>query len=142
RTHPISGEPDFHAAIDISGNNVNHPIYATQTGTVIANYWNDSTGWTVRIQHSGDKYFSQYLHLDSQSPLNVGSVVNKGQQIGVMGTTGDSTGIHLDFAIAENNHSWFREIGTIDPEVYLQMSFGGGDESSNKKRRMTSLIHM
>jgi murein DD-endopeptidase MepM/ murein hydrolase activator NlpD len=144
RTHPITGEQDFHAAIDIGGNGVNHPVYATQTGEIIQNYDGGGGGWTVRIKHSGDSYYSQYLHLAVQSPLPVGTKVVKGQEIATMGTTGASTGIHLDFAVAINNSSWFGETGTIDPEIYLQMSFGGGDEgdggSTDTKKTVTTLL--
>lgn len=126
RYHPITGEYTFHAGIDISGEGVEHPIYATQTGVVIENTWNDISGWRVRIKHTGDPYYSQYLHLAVQSPIPVGTTVTKGQVIGTMGSTGGSTGIHLDFAISING-TFFTEEDTIDPEVYLQMSFGGGD---------------
>jgi len=121
RIHPVTGEPDFHAGIDIGGNGINHPIYATQSGSVIENRWSDTGGWLVRIQHTADPYFSQYLHLMIQSPIPVGTLVERGQQIGIMGTTGTSTGIHLDFAIATSVDGFFTETGTIDPEIYLQM---------------------
>lgn len=127
RTHPISGERDFHPAIDIGGNNQNHPIFATQSGEVITNMWNPISGWYLRIRHSGDPYFSQYLHLASRSPISTGTYVTKGQLIGTMGTTGSSTGIHLDFAIAVSGSGFFTEEGTIDPEEYLMMDFGGGE---------------
>lgn len=126
RYHPITGEYTFHAGIDISGEGVEHPIYATQSGVVIENTWNDVSGWRIRIKHTGDPYYSQYLHLAVQSPIPVGATVTKGQVIGTMGSTGGSTGIHLDFAISING-TFFTEEDTIDPEVYLQMSFGGGD---------------
>ena len=139
RTHPITGEPDFHGAIDIGGGGINHPVYATQTGVVIGNRWSDSGGWMIFIQHTADPYFSRYIHLDSQSPLGVGTNVIKGQEIGVMGATGTSTGIHLDFAIAISNNGWGTEWGTIDPELYLEMSFGG---DTPKPSKHSSLIHL
>lgn len=135
RIHPITLLPDFHAAIDISGGGVNHPIYATQSGVVIRNTWNDLSGWYVRIRHTGDPYFSQYLHLSVQSPIPEGTTVQKGQRIGTMGTTGSSTGIHLDFAIATSANGFFTEEGTIDPLEYLTMNFGSdggtGDSLGN-----------
>lgn len=133
RTHPISGEVSFHAAIDIGGAGVNHPIYATQTGVVTGNRWSDSAGWMLIIKHTGDQYDSRYIHLSEQSPVPVGTAVQKGQRVGTMGTTGDSTGIHLDFAISING-SFGSEANTIDPEVYLQMSFGGGGGSPSPSR--------
>jgi murein DD-endopeptidase MepM/ murein hydrolase activator NlpD len=125
RTHPITGEQDFHGAIDISGNGVNHPIYATQTGVVVSNVWSDSGGWMLTLQHTGDQYYSRYIHMAVQSPISVGTSVTKGQEIGTMGTTGDSTGIHLDFAISKINGGWNTPENTIDPELYLEMIFDG-----------------
>lgn len=132
RTHPISGEQDFHGAIDIGGGPTNHPIYATQTGSVLETGFNDSMGYYIRIEHTGDNYYSQYIHLAEQASVSNGDTVSKGQQIGIMGTTGSSTGIHLDFAIAIHSNGWFTEEGTIDPEKYLEMTFGdNGGGGSN-----------
>ena len=133
RTHPISGEVSFHAAIDIGGGGVNHPIYATQTGIVTGNRWSDSAGWMLIIRHTADKYHSRYIHLSEQSPVSIGTTVQKGQRVGTMGTTGDSTGIHLDFAISING-TFGAEASTIDPLVYLEMSFGGGGGSPSPSR--------
>lgn len=142
RWHPIHGVYRFHAAIDIGGGGVNHPIYATQNGEVYANYWSDSAGWVLRIKHTNDPYYSQYIHLDSQSPISIGTNVTKGQEIGTMGTTGNSTGIHLDFAIAISENGFFTEQGTIDPEIYLDMTFGGGDENvaKNKSKMIIGML--
>ena len=127
RTHPISGEQQFHAAIDIGGGTTNHPLYATQSGTVIVSSYSSSGGNMLVVKHTGDKYFSQYLHLAEPSLFGVGATVSKGQKVGLMGTTGNSTGIHLHFAIATSENGFSTEEGTIDPLVYLEMEFGGGD---------------
>lgn len=143
RTHPISGEQDFHAAIDIGNGGGNPPIYATQDGKVITNQWSDSAGWMFTVQHTGDKYFSRYIHLASQSPISIGSTVTRGQEIGTMGTTGTSTGVHLDFAIGLSNTGWGTEAGTIDPLLYLEMTFGGGgSEGGDGSNSGDELIHL
>lgn len=129
----VPGASHYHWAIDIGGGGVNHPIYATQDGIVTHNSWNDLTGWRLRIQHTGDPYHSQYQHLQVQSPLSVGTAVRKGDTIGTMGTTGASSGIHLDFAISING-TFYTEQDTIDPEEYLQMSFGGGGGTPSPSR--------
>ena len=59
--------------------------------------------------------------------------VTKGQQIGMMGETGDSQGIHLHFEIAYANSGWNTEAGTMNPEIYLQMTFGGGGVEPPKR---------
>jgi len=137
RISPIDGLLTFHSAIDIGGGGIEHPIYATQTGVVIRNTFTSYGGFTLRIQHTGDIYFSQYQHLKEAPLLIVGDTVTKGQIIATMGSTGDSTGIHLDFAIAKSASGFFTEIGTINPETYLQMDFDG--YTSQKKK---SKIHL
>ena len=131
RVHPITGVNTFHAAIDITGNNVNHPIYATQNAIVIEKLNTSYGGYTIRLKHTSDIYYSQYQHMNYASPLTVGAKVTKGQIIGHMGTTGDSTGIHLDFAIGKNESGWYTEEVTIDPVLYLEMLF---NKTMNKKK--------
>lgn len=124
RIDPIDGTYKHHNGIDIGGGGVEHPIYATQTGIIILNTFTSYGGYTLRIQHTGDKYFSQYQHLKEAPALDVGEVVTIGQEIATMGSTGDSTGIHLDFQIATSATGFHTMEGTIDPEIYLQT--GGG----------------
>lgn len=121
RRAPTAGASTWHAAIDIGGQGKNHPIYATQNGVVTRAGWIQGGGNNIRIRHTGDKYHSQYQHL-SRIDVKVGDKVKKGQQIGLMGTTGISTGIHLDFAISTNG-TFYRSNTTIDPREYLKMSF-------------------
>lgn len=98
RTHPITGEPNYHNGIDLVNNNSNAPIYASADGEVIvagdANYFDWYGNWVV-IKHS-DGMYTGYAHLSSVK-VSKGSKVTQGQQIGVIGTTGPSTGIHLHF---------------------------------------------
>ena len=127
RRAPTAGASTWHAAIDIGGGNTNHPIYATQDGEVIHSVYNQY-GNTIRIKHSADKYYSQYMHLASRS-VSVGQKVKRGQRIGTMGTTGISTGIHLDFAISKNG-TFYQQTTTIDPREYLKMEFTTGTASA------------
>jgi len=146
RTNPVTGEYKFHAAIDIGGGGTTHPLYATQDGIIAYNGTVTNAGYGIRIQHTADPYFSQYLHLDNPSPIPEGTHVTKGQEIGTMGNGGNSTGIHLDFAIATSLGGFFTEEGTIDPEAYLQMMFGGGGaggdggEAEKKKKAVYHLL--
>ena len=116
----VPGASQYHWAIDIGGGGKTHPIYATQDGIVRRNNWSDGGGWGITIEHTGDSYWSQYLHLNSQSPIAIGTKVTKGQEIGTMGTTGASSGIHLHFAISKNG-TFGKGETTIDPEVYLKL---------------------
>ena len=128
RTDPISGEQAFHAGLDFAGN-TNDPIYATMSGTVmVAEFNNGGLGNVIWIKHDDDQYFSAYAHLETFN-VSAGDKVTKGQQIGGMGTTGYSTGVHLHFVVATvlwgNNAT-----NTIDPEVYLATQQGGGGDTS------------
>ena len=127
RRAPTAGASTWHAAIDIGGGGTNHPIYATQDGEVTHSHY-DQYGNTIRIKHSADKYYSQYMHLASRS-VSVGQKVKRGQRIGTMGTTGISTGIHLDFAISKNG-TFYQQTTTIDPREYLKMEFTTGTASA------------
>lgn len=138
----VPGASEYHWAIDIgSGGMTDPPIYATQEGVVdsVGAYSNGAV--YVIIKHTGDPYWSRYLHLKSYS-VSVGQVVSKGEQIGIMGTTGISSGVHLDFAIS-NNGVFETEASTIDPEIYLQMEFGGGgDNGGGSGDKGKELIHL
>ena len=128
RTDPISGEQAFHAGLDYAGN-TNDPIYATMSGTVmVAEFNNGGLGNVIWIKHDNDNYFSAYAHLETFN-VSAGDKVTKGQQIGGMGTTGYSTGVHLHFVVA--TVLWGNKADTtIDPEVYLATSQGGGGDTS------------
>lgn len=141
RTHPITGEPDFHGGTDFaSPSGTSQPVYATQTGTVIFKGFHAGGGNMVTIKHSGDPYYSRYLHLRDPASVSVGDTVTKCQQIGNSGTTGSSTGIHLHFEIATIENGFDKEDTTLDPEIYLQMSFGGGGSESTLNNDLISLL--
>lgn len=98
RTHPITGQPGtMHNGIDISAGGT-PPIVAAASGKVVkASDSGDGYGNCVIIQHS-DGYYTLYGHMSSLN-VTVGENVSQGQQIGIMGTTGNSTGNHLHFEI-------------------------------------------
>ena len=81
----------FHYGVDIaqSGNNV--PIYAAADGVVSVAHYSNSYGNVVYISHSinGQVYTTVYAHM-SRFIVSPGQSVSKGQQIGIMGNTGDS----------------------------------------------------
>lgn len=94
-----------HQALDLgwssSDGGKNQTIYACFDGTVITNSYASDAGNFVAIKHdNGD--VSRYLHLNSRSPLQVGTKVKKGEMVGIMGTTGRSTGNHLHFDLTKN----------------------------------------
>ena len=84
---------------DSNGNSLSYgkPYYASQGGEVIIADWHKSFGNYVVVDHGDGK---QTLYAHSKS-LNVkkGDVVKKGQQLGLMGDTGNVTGPHLHFEV-------------------------------------------
>lgn len=89
----------LHKGIDIAGVS-NRAILASQGGTVAFAGWHDSFGNYVKINHSNG-YMTLYAHMSSLN-VSAGQTVSKGQQIGVMGSTGHSTGMHLHFEVHQN----------------------------------------
>ena len=98
RTSPITGAQEFHNGIDLVNGNPNTPIFASADGEVIvagdANYFDWYGNWTV-IKHA-DGMYTGYAH-QSRVDVSKGQKVTAGQQNGLMGTTGPSTGEHLHF---------------------------------------------
>lgn len=95
-TYPSGG---VHSGIDI-GNELNTPIYASRGGIAEVQLLTDSYGKHVKITHDGN-ILSIYGHMNEVT-INNGDTVQEGQQIGKMGTTGNSTGVHLHFEIRNN----------------------------------------
>ncbi len=96
----------FGTAVDIA-NKIGTPIYAAATGKVIVSKsggYNGGYGSYIVIEHS-NKTQSLYSHLSSNS-VSVGSKVEQGDLIGLMGTTGKSTGSHLHFEILGGTRNW------------------------------------
>ncbi len=94
----------FHAGIDIAGCK-NRTISASYEGVVIDRRNNTGGfGNAIIIEHNinGKIYRTLYAHLERPASVNIGERVQTGQPIGIMGTTGYSTGVHLHFEIGTN----------------------------------------
>ena len=63
-------------------------------GYIFRNWWNDARGWAVIVKMDSGIAF-EYQHMQSECILVEGSRVSNGQFIGVEGTTGQITGLHL-----------------------------------------------
>lgn len=97
-----------HTGADIAGAGINcTPIYAIQSGTVTTSgYSNYGYGNYIIINHGectndNSSYISLYGHCSSLA-VEEGQVVEKGQLIGYVGTTGNSTGPHLHLEVRVN----------------------------------------
>ncbi|MER6654333.1 LysM peptidoglycan-binding domain-containing M23 family metallopeptidase [Streptomyces sp. NPDC000971] len=98
---------DFQAASGTS-------VRSIGEGTVVSAGWSGSYGNEVVIQHS-DGMYSQYAHLSSLE-VTTGQTVTGGQQIGLSGSTGNSTGPHLHFEV-RTGPSYGSD---VDPIAYLR----------------------
>lgn len=116
----LNGAPYNHTGIDIVKNyNQLDSIIAARKGKVVAvrkdvvGYLKGSYGNYVKLQHN-DGYETLYAHMKYGTVnVNVGDIVEEGQEIGYMGATGYVTGAHLHFEVRKNG-------ACIDPLPYLQ----------------------
>ena len=109
-----------HAGIDIAaGGTV--PIVAAADGVVSRAYTSSSYGNVVFVTHSinGQTWTTVYAHMRSLQ-ASTGQVVAKGQQIGIMGNTGHSTGQHLHFELHKG--AWnYGKTNAVNPLSYVPM---------------------
>lgn len=90
----------WHKSIDIAAP-AGTAIKSVQGGKVTANGWVSGYGWTIEVTHDNG-YKSMYYHMQNQSSVAVGTEVKQGQTIGNVGSTGNSTGPHLDLTITKD----------------------------------------
>lgn len=94
RTHPITGRQHLHGGIDIAAPN-GTPILAAKAGVVVISLYGSSYGNYVVLSHP-DGTRTLYAHM-SQRSVSAGDTVRQGQTVGLVGSTGSSTGNHLHF---------------------------------------------
>ncbi|HPX70221.1 MAG TPA: peptidoglycan DD-metalloendopeptidase family protein [Bacillota bacterium] len=99
RKHPITKKIHMHTGVDIGAPHGSN-IVAANTGTVIAACWNNSYGYMIMLDHGGS-IVTLYAHC-SQLLVKKNDVVNRGDVIAKIGSTGNSTGPHLHFEVRIN----------------------------------------
>ena len=105
------GYYDYHIGLDIAGSG---DIVSVLKGVVIDSRYAGSYGNMVLVDHGiidGKSVKTRYAHLYS-SNVAVGTVLEKGQVLGIMGTTGNSSGVHLHFEVIINDQ-------VVDPITYV-----------------------
>lgn len=110
RTDPFTYRPSFHSGIDF-GAKENDPVFATADGKVVSTGSDRFHGNNIVIEHSKGLR-TWYMHLN-KILVHPGDDVEKGSQIGLVGSTGRSTGPHLHYEVIKNGES-------IDPKPYLK----------------------
>ena len=101
----------FHKGLDMGTGTENIPTYAAEAGVVTFAGEAGSAGNLIIIDH-GDGLVTKYMHHE-EIYVEKDQKVEKGQQIGLSGTTGNSTGNHLHFQVEESGRA-------VDPIKYLQ----------------------
>lgn len=101
RRNPFGGRTyEFHAGMDIGGDR-GDPVIAPGAGRVIEAGWKGGYGNMIEIDH-GNGITTRYGHL-SKIEVEVGDQVTRGQIIGLVGSTGRSTGPHLHYELRIND---------------------------------------
>jgi murein DD-endopeptidase MepM/ murein hydrolase activator NlpD len=118
RDSPLGGGQEFHNGIDLVNGNLSTPILAAEAGIVrISGSYPAWYGNYVVIEHANG-IFTGYGHLASLA-VREGQQVTKGQRLGIIGTTGPSTGIHLHFQFFRNG-PWPQQNDFINPRDMMQ----------------------
>jgi hypothetical protein len=114
-SHALSGydwNPPVHNGLDFEGRS-GSPIFAADSGVVVYSGWSDrGYGNLLVVDHDGG-WQTMYAHLLDGSFVPCGTNVYQGDQIGLMGSTGNSTGPHLHFELRYNGSA-------VNPWNYLQ----------------------
>ena len=97
RNSPLGRGRELHTGLDISGTGYGSNIYATNNGVVMIAEYHYSYGYYVVINHNNG-YMTLYAHM-SKIAAKVGATVAKGDVIGYVGSTGDSTGPHVHYEV-------------------------------------------
>ncbi|MDE2480678.1 MAG: peptidoglycan DD-metalloendopeptidase family protein [bacterium] len=96
RSNPFGGSPEFHQGLDIAAP-TGTTVTAAATGTVLLAQWYGGYGNYILLDNGGG-FSTGYGHL-SAIYVSVGQHVQRGQAIGAVGSTGQSTGPHLHFEV-------------------------------------------
>lgn len=103
RVHPVRGTKSMHTGVDFGGK-TGDTIIASRAGEVaFAGWYNNVYGNVVILNHGGG-YQTFYAHMSGVS-VSKGQVVDQGQRVGFMGSTGLSTGAHLHFEVRKDGAS-------------------------------------
>lgn len=103
-----------HQGVDIAAM-LNDPVYSTAPGIVVQSGWIKDLGKTITVDH-GQGYVTKYAHLN-KILAKKGDYIDRGQFIGMIGMTGNTTGPHLHYEVIKDNQQ-------VDPEKYFENEIG------------------
>jgi murein DD-endopeptidase MepM/ murein hydrolase activator NlpD len=109
REDPFDGEEAFHKGVDFAGAK-GSTVIAVAAGVVTWAGERSGFGKMVEINH-GDGYVTRYAH-NEKTLVAVGETVKRGDAIGLMGSTGRSTGPHVHFEVLRNGRQ-------VDPLSFI-----------------------
>jgi TP901 family phage tail tape measure protein len=101
-----------HKGLDLSNGRAGDPVKALKGGKVITAAYSKTAGNWVVIQQD-DGIVAKYMHMQKGLSVKAGQTIVAGQQLGKVGSTGDSTGNHLHLQLESGGKA-------IDPEAYLK----------------------
>lgn len=113
RIDPFHGKQQWHAGVDFAGRD-GDDVIAVASGVVTWSGDRSGYGKMVEINHS-DGYITRYAH-NQENIANLGAIVQKGDVIAQMGSSGRSTGPHVHFEVFKNGR-------TVDPASYIQRTY-------------------
>ena len=113
RIDPFHGKQQWHAGIDFAGRD-GDDVIAVASGIVTWSGDRNGYGKMVEISHS-DGYITRYAH-NQENIANLGAIVQKGDVVAQMGSSGRSTGPHVHFEVFKNGR-------TVDPASYIHRTY-------------------
>lgn len=110
RLSPVTGRMRMHNGVDISAPH-GEPVVAAAPGKVVTSGYHGAYGRLVTIDH-GNGFATYYAHL-SRASARPGAGVRRGDVVGYVGSTGQSSGVHLHYEVRFNNEP-------VDPMDYMR----------------------
>lgn len=124
RVHPVTKIVRAHHGVDYAAPS-GTPVYSVGDGVVVARAWDSKGGGNyIKIKHNGT-YTTEYMHLRGFAKgLTVGKSVSQGELIGYVGSTGISTGPHLDYRVFKDGKAinpLRMDLPAVDPIIESDM---------------------
>ncbi|ESA32350.1 metalloendopeptidase-like membrane protein [Leptolyngbya sp. Heron Island J] len=137
RWHPIHHDYRFHSGTDL-GAPQGTPILATQSGQVSVADYLGGYGLTVILRHNDNTLESRYAHM-SHILAQPGEWVEQGEVIGLVGSTGNSTGPHLHFELRQlTSQGW----SAINPDDVLRYALANlNNQMNGRSLQALNIIH-